>query len=181
MPGSHDKELTPGQQRARTALYGLIGPDHTGGRTLCCLVGPAGGGKTVLARHIAAEEAFGAVKYLGVNSLLLERVQSHEAYRELIDFPATRFRDELRRFGESLRRDVHDWIAAEVLPDGLTILDHMGLVFTLNQDPVTIWYNDAVGKSRILAVLTGRVSGQRCLVGQHTLTRGDQPIVELED
>jgi hypothetical protein len=42
------------------------------------------------------------------------------------------------------------------------------------------WYNDAVGKRRILLVLTGRMAGQLCRCGQHTLTRGDQPIVELE-
>jgi hypothetical protein len=180
MPGSSDTELTPRQQRASETLHGLIGPAHTGGRTLCCLVGPQGTGKTVLTRQVAGGTEFGEAKYVGVNELLLKAITSHDTYRELLDFPAADFNEELRRFGNSMRQDVHDWVAAEILPDGLTILDHMELVFTLGMDPVTTWYNDAVGSARVMLVLTGRISGQRCLVGQHTLTRGDQPIVELE-
>ena len=111
-----------------------------------------------------------AVRHIGKDPL----------FKEIFDFNAVSLGTDLKRYGTRLRRAVHDWVAEQFLPDGLTILDHLELVFALGIDPTTTWYNDAVGNRRILLVLTGRMAGQLCRCGQHTLTRGDQPIVELE-
>lgn len=53
MPGN-DK-TTPAQAKALKELAGLIGKDHIGGRTLCCLIGDQGAGKTWLANHIGTQ------------------------------------------------------------------------------------------------------------------------------
>ncbi|MCW7077291.1 MAG: ATP-binding protein [Candidatus Syntrophoarchaeum sp.] len=178
MPGS-DK-ATPAQEKALKELSGLIGMRNTGGRTLCCLVGPQGSGKTWLARHMKNHPEFGETKYVAVNQLLLDILEKDPLFKEIFDFNAVSLGTDLKRYGTRLRRAVHDWVAEQFLPDGLTILDHLELVFALGIDPTTTWYNDAVGNRRILLVLTGRMAGQLCRCGQHTLTRGDQPIVELE-
>jgi len=79
---------------------------------------------------------------------------------------------DLKRFGSRVRQAVHDRVAEQFQLDGLTVLDHMELVFALGMDPVTTWYNDAVGNKRILMILTGRMAGRMCRCGAHTLTRG---------
>lgn len=47
MPG--DNKTTPAQAKALNELRGLVGENHVGGRTLCCLIGGQGSGKTWLA------------------------------------------------------------------------------------------------------------------------------------
>jgi hypothetical protein len=101
-------------------------------------------------------------------------------FTEVLEFNATTITADLKRYGHRLRKAVHDLVAEQLLPEGLTILDHLELVFALGMDPMTTWYNDAVGKKRILLVLTGRMAGQLCRCGQYTPTRGDQPIVEMD-
>ena len=178
MPGT--EQPTHGQAIALEELAGLVGKGHVGGRTLCCLVGPQGVGKSWLARHIAKDADFGEATRLCVNSMLLKMLTDHDLYREIFDFDAETLQKELKRFGSGLHDAVRDCVAQNLLSDGLTILDHLELVFVLGMDPATTWYNDAVGSRRILLVLTGRMSGQLCRCGRYTLTRGDQPIVELE-
>ncbi len=178
MPGN-DK-TTPAQAKALKELAGLIGKHNVGGRTLCCLIGGQGAGKTWLANHIGTQTEFGEVRYLAVNSIILDLLAKEPMYAEVFDFNAMTVTEDLKRYGNKLRMAVHDSVAEQMLPEGLTILDHPELVFALGMDPMTTWYNDAVGKRRILLVLTGRIAGQLCRCGQHTLTRGDQPIVELE-
>jgi hypothetical protein len=178
MPG--DSKTTPAQAKALKELAGLIGQNHVGGRTLCCLIGAQGAGKTWLAQHIAAQGEFGEVRYVAVNDIILDLLARDPIFAEVFDFNAMTITADLKRYGNRLRKAVHDLVAEHFLPDGLTILDHLELVFALGMDPVTTWYNDAVGKRRILLVLTGRMAGQLCRCGQYTLTRGDQPIVEIE-
>jgi predicted ATPase len=178
MPG--DNKPTPAQAKALKELYGLIGQGHVGGRTLCCLIGAQGAGKTWLANHLESHAGFGQVRYVAVNEIILDLIADDPMFMEVFGFNATTMTADLKRYGNTLRKAVHDHVAGQLLPDGLTILDHLELVFALGMDPVTTWYNDAVGRRRILLVLTGRMAGQLCRCGQYTLTRGDQPIVELE-
>jgi len=178
MPG--DNKTTPAQAKALNELIGLVGKNHVGGRTLCCLIGSQGSGKTWLTKHLASMAEFGQVHYVSVNDIILELLASDPIFAEVFDFNATTIAADLKRYGNRLRKTVHDLVAEQLMPEGLTVLDHLELVFALGMDPMTTWYNDAVGKSRILLVLTGRMAGQLCRCGQYTLTRGDQPIVELE-
>lgn len=178
MPG--DNKTTPAQAKALKELIGLVGEDHVGGRTLCCLIGGQGSGKTWLAEYMTSLDDFGQVRYVSVNDIILDLLANDPIFVEVFEFNATTITANLKRYGNRLRKAVHDLVAERLLPEGLTILDHLELVFTLGMDPITTWYNDAVGKKRILLVLTGRMSGQLCRCGQYTLTRGDQPIVELE-
>ncbi|EPB6601540.1 hypothetical protein F3G54_28750 [Pseudomonas aeruginosa] len=178
MPG--DNKTTPAQAKALNELRGLVGEKHVGGRTLCCLIGGQGSGKTWLAEHVASLGDFGQVRYVNVNEIVLDLLAKDPIFAEVFDFNATTVPADLKRYGNRLRKAVQDLVAEQLLPEGLTILDHLELVFALGMDPMTTWYNDAVGKRRILLVLTGRMAGQLCRCGQYTLTRGDQPIVELE-
>lgn len=178
MPGNN--KTTPAQAKALKELIGLIGESHVGGRTLCCLIGSQGSGKTWLAEHMASLGDFGLVRYMSVNDLVLDLLAQDPMISEVFDFNAMTITADLKRYGSRLRKAVHDLVAEHLLPEGLTILDHLELVFALGLDPMTTWYNDAVGKRRILLVLTGRMAGQLCRCGQYSLTRGDQPIVELE-
>jgi len=175
-----NKKTTPAQSKALNELIGLIGKSHVGGRTLCCLIGDQGSGKTWLVEHIASMGDCGEVRYVSVNDIILELLANDPMFAEVFDFNATTIAAELKRYGSRLRKTVHDLVAEQLLPDGLTILDHLEMVFALGMDPTTTWYNDAVGKKRVLLVLTGRMAGQLCRCGQYTLTRGDQSIVELE-
>ncbi|NLH78504.1 MAG: hypothetical protein GX465_15845, partial [Acidobacteria bacterium] len=161
-------------------LIGLVGESHVGGRTLCCLIGGQGSGKTWLSEHMVSLGDFGHVRYVSVNDIVLDLLAKDLMFAEVFDFNATTVSADLKRYGNRLRQAVHDLVAEQLLPEGLTILDHLELVFALGMDPMTTWYNDAVGKRRILLVLTGRMAGQLCRCGQYTPTRGDQPIVELE-
>jgi len=179
MPGNNTP--TPAQKRACEQLIGLISTKNTGGRTLCCLIGQQGAGKTWLAKHLSGYSELGETIYISGNQIILDLISDDPLLREIFDFNSNTLQDDLKRFGSRLRTIVHDRIAEKIVPDGLTILDHLELVFALGMDPMTTWYNDAVGTKRILLVLTGRMAGQLCRCGQHTLTRGDQPIVELED
>ncbi len=178
MPG--DNKTTPAQTRALNELMGLVSASHVGGRTLCCLIGGQGSGKTWLAEHIASLGDFGQVRYVSVNDIILDLLVKDPLFAEVFDFNAVTIAADLKRYGNRLRKAVHDLVAGQLLPEGLTILDHLELLFALGMEPMTTWYNDAVGKRRILLVLTGRMAGQLCRCGQYTLTRGDQPIVELE-
>ncbi|WP_157635119.1 hypothetical protein [Burkholderia ubonensis] len=178
MPG--DNKTTSAQAKALKELAGLVGESHIGGRTLCCLIGAQGSGKTWLSEHIASQNEFGQVRYIAVNDIILDLLAKAPMFDDVFYFNAMTIAADLKRYGNSLRKKVHDLVAEQLLPEGLTILDHLELVFALGMDPMTTWYNDAVGKRRILLVLTGRIAGQLCRCGQHTLTRGDQPIVELE-
>lgn len=178
MPGNGETQLYPNQQEARSRLAGLVGARNTGGRTLCCLVGPQGAGKTYLAKQICAEPDFGPAKRIAVNQAVLQLLE--DRYSEAFDFPAGQFDQEIKRWGRSLQDDVHKAMHDQMLAEGLNILDHIELLFALRLNPVTMWYANAVGKCRILLVMTGRMAGQRCQVGHHILTRADQPIVELE-
>jgi hypothetical protein len=178
MPGN-DKE-TPAQAKALQELRGLIGKERVGGRTLCCLVGQQGSGKTWLAKNMLSLPEFGETKYITVNQLILDMLEHDSLFREIFEFNNLSLCADIQRYGTRLRRAVHDLVAEQFLPEGLTILDHLELVFALGIDPITTWYNDAVGNRRILLVLMGRMAGQHCRCGQHTLTRGDQTIVELE-
>ncbi|WP_409308371.1 hypothetical protein [Pseudomonas putida] len=178
MPG--DNKTTPAQAKALNELIGLVGESHIGGRTLCCLIGGQGSGKTWLAEHMASLGDFGQVRYVSVNEIILELLAKDPTFAEMFEFNATTIAADLKRYGNRLRKAVHDLVAEQLLPVGLTILDHLELVFALGMDPMTTWYNDAVGKRRMLLVLTGRMAGQLCCCGQYTLTRGDQPVVELE-
>lgn len=175
-----DNKTTPAQTKALNELRGLVGENHVGGRTLCCLIGGQGSGKTWLAEHVASLGDFGQVRYVNVNEIVLDLLANDPIFAEVFDFNATTVPADLKRYGNRLRKAVHDLVAEQLLPEGLTILDHLELVFALGMDPMTTWYNDAVGKRRVLLVLTGRMAGQLCRCGQYTLTRGDQPIVELE-
>lgn len=175
-----DNKTTPAQAKALNALMGLVGERQVGGRTLCCLIGAQGAGKTWLAEHMTTVSKFGQVRYVSVNDIILGLLARDSMFAEILDFSATSITSNLKRYGNRLRKAVHDLVAEQLLPDGLTILDHLELVFALGMDPMTTWYNDAVGKKRILLVLTGRMAGQLCRCGQHTLTCGDQPIVELD-
>lgn len=178
MPG--DNKTTPAQAKALNELIGLVGESHVGGRTLCCLIGGQCSGKTWLAEHMASLGDFGQVRYVSVNDIILDFLAKKPMFAEVFEFNATTIAADLKRYGNRLRKAVHDLVAEQLLPEGLTILDHLELVFALSMDPMTTWYNDAVGKRRILLVLTGRMAGQLCRCGQYTLTRGDQPIVEME-
>lgn len=178
MPGNN--QTTPAQAKALKDLKGLVGQNNIGGRTLCCLIGSQGVGKTWLAEHMVTQSEFGQVRYVSVNDLILDLLSENFMFAEVFDFNAATIPADLKRYGNRLRKAVHDLIAEKLLPNGLTILDHLELVLALGMDPMTTWYNDAVGKRRILLVLTGRMAGQQCLSGQNPLTRGDQPIVELE-
>ncbi len=178
MPG--DNKTTPAQAKALNELIGLVGDRHVGGRTLCCLIGGQGSGKTWLAEHISSLNEFGLVRYVSMNDIILDLLAKDPVFGEVFDFNATTIAADLKRYGNKFRKAVHDLATEQLLPEGLTILDHLELVFALGMDPMTTWYNDAVGNRRILLVLTGRMAGQLCRCGQYTLTRGDQPIVELE-
>ncbi len=178
MPGNNTP--TPAQARALEQLKGLINSNNTGGRTLCCLLGRQGSGKTWLVKQITDTLEFGSTRYIAVNRIILDLITEDPLLKEIYEFNSDTFNNDLKRFGSRVRQVVHDKIAEQFQPEGLTILDHMELVFALGMDPVTTWYNDAVGNKRILMVLTGRMAGQMCRCGEHTLTRGDQPIVELE-
>ena len=178
MPGSDDLTLHSNQRTARDLLAGLVGPKNIGGRTLCCLVGPQGSGKTVLAKAICSDPDFGPAKRIAINTLILDQL-SHK-YPEIFEFPADTFGQEIARWGQSLQNEIKQLVQDQMLAEGLNVLDHLELLFPLRLNPVTLWYADAVGKRRVLLVLTGRMSGQKCQVGHHTLTRADQPIVELE-
>lgn len=178
MPGNGEPNLYPNQLAARSRLAGLIGATNTGGRTLCCLVGPQGVGKTHLAKQICSDSEFGIAKRIAVNEVVLQLLEAR--FSEAFDFPAARFDQEIKRWGRALQDEVHKAVHDQMLAEGLNILDHMELLFALRLNPVTMWYANAVGKCRVLLVLTGRMAGQRCQVGHHTLTRADQPIVELE-
>ena len=123
---------------------------------------------------------FGQVRYVSVNDTILDLLAKDPMFSEVFEFNATTVPADLKRYGNRLRKTVHGLVAEQLLPEGLTVLDHLELVFALGMDPMTTWYNDAVGKRRVLLVLTGRMAGQLCRCGQYTLTRGDQPIVELE-
>lgn len=175
-----NEKITPSQEKTLKELAGLIGKDHVGGRTLCSLIGAQGTGKTWLANYIISQSIFGEVRYVSVNDVILDILLKDTMYEEIFDFNALTLSDELKRYGNHLRKTVHNLVAEQFLLEGLTILDHLELLFALGMDPMTTWYNDAVGKRRILLILTGRMSGQLCRCGQYTLTRGDQPIVELE-
>jgi len=178
MPG--DNKTTPAQAKALNELIGLVGQSHVGGRTLCCLIGGQGTGKTWLAEHMSTRSEFGQVRYVSVNDIILDLLAKDPMFAGVFDFNAMTIATDLKRYGNRLLNAIHDLVAEQLLPEGLTILDHLELVFTLGMDPMTTWYNDAVGKRRILLVLTGRMAGQQCRCGQYTLTRGDQPIVEME-
>jgi|SRR5208282_4219929 hypothetical protein len=179
MPGSAEIALFPAQQKARNQLAGLIGARNVVGRTLCCLVGAQGCGKTMLAKHISSDPEFGEARRIPVNLLVLDLLR--DKYPDIFGFPEPSFRAEIRRWGRSLQDDVAYLIRERMLAEGLNVLDHLELLFALRLNPVTMWYADAVGRRRILLVITGRMSGQRCQVGSYTLTRADQPIVELEE
>lgn len=178
MPG--DNKPTPAQAKALKELVGLVGKEHAGGRTLCCLIGKQGSGKTWLAEYISTQQDFGQVRYVGVNDIILKLLDKKPIFTEIYNFNNLDIKADLRRYGSTLWKNIHDLVEELLLPEGLTILDHMELVFALGIDPMTTWYNDAVGQRRILLMLTGRMAGQLCRCGQYTLTRGDQPIVELE-
>ncbi len=178
MPGNNTP--TPAQARALEQLKGLINSSNTGGRTLCCLVGRQGSGKTWLAKQITGTSEFGSARYIAVNRIILDLINEDPLLKEIYKFNSDTLNSDLKRFGSRVRQAVHDRVAEQFQLEGLTVLDHMELVFALGMDPVTTWYNDAVGNKRILMVLTGRMAGQMCRCGEHTLTRGDQPIVELE-
>lgn len=178
MPGN--SKVTPAQAKALNELIGLVGESRVGGRTLCCLLGGQGSGKTWLAEHMASLGRFGQVRYVSVNDTILDLLAKDPMFSEVFEFNATTVPADLKRYGNRLRKTVHGLVAEQLLPEGLTVLDHLELVFALGMDPMTTWYNDAVGKRRVLLVLTGRMAGQLCRCGQYTLTRGDQPIVELE-
>jgi hypothetical protein len=178
MPGNNTP--TPAQTRVIKKLKGLIGSKNTGGRTLCCLVGPQGSGKTWLAKQIVSTSEFGSTCYISVNRIILDLLNDEPPLEEIYKFNPDTLQNDLKRFGSRVRKVVHDRVAEKFQSNGLTVVDHMELMFALGMDPVTTWYNDAVGNKRILLILTGRMAGQMCRCGQHTLTRGDQPIVELE-
>jgi len=178
MPGNNN--ATPAQIKALEELVGLIGEKHVGGRTLCCLIGAQGTGKTWLAEQMTRRSEFGKVRYVSVNDIIIDILSRDPMFAEVFDFNATTVTADLKRYGNRLRLAVHDLVAEQMLPNGLSIFDHLELVFALGMDPLTTWYNDAVGQRRVLMVLTGRMAGQLCRCGQYTLTRGDQPIVELE-
>lgn len=178
MPGN--ERTTPAQVKALAELTGLIGKENVGGRTLCCLVGAHGSGKTWLANYMLSRPEFNKVRYVAVNNLILHILEHDPLFSEIFDFKESSIKDDLKRYGGRLRKAVHDRVSDQFLDEGLTILDHLELVFALGLDPVTTWYNDAVGNKRILLVITGRMAGRLCRCGQYTLTRGDQPIVELE-
>ncbi len=178
MPGNNTP--TPAQSRAIEQLKGLINTGNTGGRTLCCLVGRQGSGKTWLAKRITEAYEFGNTRYIAVNNIILDLIEEDPLLKEIYQFSSDSLNSDLKRFGIRVRQAVHGRVAEQFQLEGLTVLDHMELVFALGMDPVTTWYNDAVGNKRILMVLTGRMAGQLCRCGEHTLTRGDQPIVELE-
>jgi hypothetical protein len=145
----------------------LIGKEHVGGRTLCCLVGAQGSGKTWLTKRILSRPEFGECKYVPVNQLILQLIENDPLFKEIFNFETTTMNTDLKRYGSRLRKNVHDLLAEQFLPEGLTILDHLELVFALGMDPVTTWYNDAVGSRRILLVLTGRMAGQLCCCDQY--------------
>jgi hypothetical protein len=178
MPGNN--KTTPAQAKALSELTGLVGESNIGGRSLCCLIGAQNSGKTWLAQEMASRSDFGQVRYLSVNDMILDLLAKDPIFSEVFDFAATTIAADLKRYGNRLRKAVHDLVVEQLLSEGLSILDHLELVFALGMDPMTTWYNDAVGKRRVLLVLTGRMAGQLCRCGQYTLTRGDQPIVELE-
>ncbi|MCB2305630.1 hypothetical protein LGL08_00175 [Clostridium estertheticum] len=173
------KVLTQSQIKALNELTGLIGKNNTGGRTLCCLVGSQGKGKTWLVKYILSQSDFGDSKYVSVNELILKIIEDDSMYHDIFNFNPNTIHQDMKRYGSRLRKDIYDVVTERLLLQGLTILDHMELMFTLGLDPITTWYNQAVGQKRVLLVLTGRMSGQSCRCGQQTLTRGDQPIVEL--
>ncbi len=178
MPG--DNLLTPSQTKALQELIGLAGRSHIGGRTLCCLIGAPGAGKTWLAHDLTSRSEFGQVAYVSVNEIILDLLAGDSLFCEVFGFETATLSTDLKRYGNRLRKAVHDRVAEQFLPDGLTILDHLELVFGLGMDPIITWYNDAVGKKRLLLVLTGRMAGQLCRCGHYTLTRSDQPIVQME-
>ena len=178
MPG--DNKTTPAQAKALNELIGLVGekprwrpdpllPDRRSRIRKNMACGTHGD-----AERIWADPLF------RVNDIILDLLAKDPLFAEVFDFNAMTIVADLKRYGNRLRKAVHDLVAEQLLPEGLTILDHLELVFALGMDPMTTWYNDAVGKRRILLVLTGRMAGQLCRCGQYTLTRGDQPIVELE-
>jgi hypothetical protein len=178
MPGLADPPLWPTQATAREQLRRHIGPANTAGRSLCCLVGATGTGKTVLARAVCSDPTFGTAQRLPVNALLLERLGP--LFPELGNQQADTLVDELRKYGSRVQDEVQRLVRERLLDDGLTILDHLELLFVLGLDPVTLWYADAIGSRRVLLVFTGRVDGQLCLVGHRPLRRAGQPVVELE-
>lgn len=178
MPGQNDYSLTQAQLTARDQLVGLIGKKHVGGRTMCCLIGSQGAGKTYLAKSLCSDEAFGRAKRIAVNRILLSQLP--ERYHEVLTFPPKTFQNDLRRFKNALHKEVYQIIREHMLEDGLTIIDHLELLFAIGVDPVTTWYNDAVGQRRVLLVFTGRMMGKQCKIGHHTLTHADQHFVVLE-
>ena len=160
MPGN-DK-IKPAQNKAIKELVGLVGRERVGGRTLCCLVGSPGSGKTWLANYMLSQPEFGEARYVSVNDLILQIIERDSQFVEIFDFNAMNLNIDLKRYGSRLKKAVHDLVTEQFLPEGLTILDHLELVFALGIDPVTTWYSDAVGRKRILLMLTGRMSGQLC-------------------
>ncbi len=178
MPGNNTP--TPTQSKALEQLKGLIGIQNIGGRTLCCVVGQQGTGKTWLAKHLSTVSEIGTVRYISVNQIILTLIQEDPILNEIFNFSPDTLSDDLKRYGNRLHQAIRDTVSEQLLSEGLTTLDHLELMFSLGLDPVTTWYTEAVGSKRILLVLTGRMVGKRCRCGENTLTRGDQPIVELE-
>jgi hypothetical protein len=130
LPG--DKKTTPAQAKALNELIGLVGESHVGGRTLCCLIGGQGSGKTWLAEHMASLGHFGQVRYVSVNDIVLDLLAKDPVFAEVFDFNSTTVPADLKRYGNRLRKAVHDLVAEQLLPEGLTIIDHLELVFALH-------------------------------------------------
>ncbi len=86
MPGNN--KTTPAQAKALNELVGLVGESHVGGRTLCCLIGGQGSGKTWLAEHMTSLGDFGQVRYVSVNDIVLDLLAKDPMFAEVFSFNA---------------------------------------------------------------------------------------------
>ncbi|MEA3643180.1 MAG: AAA family ATPase [Lamprobacter sp.] len=83
-----------------------------------CLYGPPGTGKSAFAAEVARRLE---------RPLLLAK---DPMFSEVFEFNATIITEDLKhlkRYGNRLRKAVHDLVAEQLLPEGLTILDHLEL------------------------------------------------------